>query len=154
MVFGQRWDGSVDEVAPAFRTAELRDADDRGAAWRFLRSARDVDEPPPAFGEALVSDPQTRVRLAYREAAPVGVCAARRVADAWRIGGLTVTPSVRRHGIGRMLLCDLMAHAAEDQMGVIIKVAAAQEQTVQWTRELGYYTYRTWANYFRPPSTN
>lgn len=153
MVFGQRWDGDPEEVPPAFRTAALEDAEDRRDAWRFLCAARADTENAPAFDEALLQDPETRVRLARRNGALVGICAARRVPDAWRIGGLSVTPNFRRYGIGRILICDLMDHAARDGLGVIIKVSAAQEQLVHWTRELGFYTYRTWADYRRAPTT-
>lgn len=149
VVFVQRWDGVPEDVPGAFRTARIADGDDRTLAARVLAEAsRGAWPPPQVDGEALC-DPTLRVRLAWRAGQAVGICAARRTDDVWTVGGLAVRPEARRHGVGRGLLCDLMAAAAAEGLGVTLRVSHADEATLGWTGRLGFWTCRSWIGYRR-----
>ena len=44
-----------------------------------------------------------------------------------------------------------MRRAAEEGRGVVLRVHHADEGQQSWTQGLGFWTYRSWACYRRPP---
>lgn len=149
VIFVQRWDGEASDVPRAFDNAHIADADDRALAARVLEDASADSWPPPLFDSATLSDRTLRVRLAWRDDRPVGICAARRGPGAWTIGGLAVLPDARGAGIGRQLLCELMRRAADDGDGIVLRVSHTDERVLRWTGQLGFWTCRSWISYRR-----
>ncbi len=149
VIFVQRWDGDAADVPRAFDTAHLADADDRALAAQVLDMASADTWPPPLFDRETLSDRTLRVRMAWRDDRPVGICAARHGPGAWTIGGLAVVPAARGFGIGRQLLCELMRRAADDGDGVVLRVSHTDERVLGWTGQLGFWTCRSWVSYRR-----
>lgn len=152
VIFVQRWDGEPGDVPRAFDSAHILDGRDRRRAARLLDEASADSWPPPLFDAETLADPGLRVRIAWREDRPVGVCAARPGAGVWTIGGLAVLPDDRGLGIGRQLLCELMRTAAERDDGVVLRVGHTDERVLGWTGQLGFWTCRSWISYRRGPS--
>lgn len=150
VIFVQRWDGDGDDVPRAFRSAVLAPSTDPAAAGWLLAEACADGWPAPLFGAAELADPATRVELACLDGTPVGICAARQADGAWTVGGLGVLPWARGRGIGRSLLCALMADAAREGLGVVLRASHDDERVVEWTRRLGFWTCRSWVTYRRP----
>lgn len=149
MVLLQRWDGSVEDVPKAFRTAEVRDEDDLDTVVSLLGEAsRDAWPPPPVSTETL--DTRDVVRVAWVGDRPVGALAAVREHDAWAVLGCAVLPEERGRGVGRVLLTDVMTRAATEDMGVTLRVDHTDEHVREITRSLGFWTCRSWAYYARP----
>lgn len=153
VVFHQRWDGTPGDVAGAFRTARAGVEEDPGAAAAVLAEASADSWPPPALSANDLSRPGMLLRTAWLGDRRAGVLAAMRSGDALAVMGLAVLAADRRRGIGRMLLTDLMRAAAEQELGVVLHIDAADESLVEWTRALGFWTYRSWAWYERPKLT-
>ena len=161
VVFHQRWDGEVADVAPAFGTAQLapigegashgpgRPADDVSIdpvqAVALLHAASQGAWPRPALEAADVE----AGLLAMRDGVPVGVLLAHREADAWELDGLAVRAEARRLGVGRALLTEWMRRAAKAGIGVCLRVAQSNEEGLGFTQNLGFWTYRTWAQFRR-----
>lgn len=149
VIFVQRWDGALADVPGAFASAHIADGDDRALAARLLEEASADSWPPPLFDGQTLSEPELRVRIAWRQDRPVGICAARHGPGAWTIGGLAVLPASRGLGIGRQLLCDLMREAAAVDDGVVLRVSHTDERVLGWTGQLGFWTCRSWISYRR-----
>ncbi|MCA9541616.1 MAG: GNAT family N-acetyltransferase [Myxococcales bacterium] len=150
VVFLQRWDGALDDVPQAFRTARLERPADAAAAHALLETASAGTWPPPLFSRERLIDKTTRIRVARLDDHPVGLIAARLIDDAWTVGGLAVLPAVRGRGIGRGLLVDLMRQAAAEGMGVMVRAGHTDERLLNWTRALGFWTCRSFVCYRRP----
>lgn len=150
LVFFQRWDGEPADVPPAFRTARLTDATDAEADAAFMRAASADSWPPPTMDASDFRRPDVRVRVAWVDGERAGVVAAERIGDAWQTGGFAVLPQFRKRGVGRALLAELMADAAREQVGVVLRVHQAAARIQAWTAALGFWTYRSWIYYRRP----
>jgi ribosomal protein S18 acetylase RimI-like enzyme len=148
VVFHQRWDGETRDVPAAFASAQLVEPDDLVGATRLLTQASADAWPRPSIDPAR-SETGFR-RVALRSGAPAGVLMAHRERDAWDIDGLAVLPAQRRAGVGRQLLVELMRVAAAEGAGVTLRIAQTDEETLAWAQKLGFWTYRTWAEFVRP----
>ena len=67
-------------------------------------------------------------------------------------GGFAVLPACRKRGVGRQLLSDLMAEAAREGLGVVLRVSHEAEQIQAWTAALGFWTYRSWCYWVLDPA--
>jgi GNAT superfamily N-acetyltransferase len=150
LVFFQRWDGDPADVPPAFRTDRLEDSADAEADAAFMRAASADSWPPPTMDAADFLRPDVRVRVAWLDGERAGIVAAERMGDAWQTGGFSVLPRYRKRGVGRALLAELMADAAREQVGVVLRVHQAAARIQAWTASLGFWTYRSWIYYRRP----
>lgn len=148
VVFHQRWDGEPRDVPAAFASALLVEPADAQQATSLLADASAQSWPRPTITAERAALGYRR--LALRGDAPAGVLLAHRERDAWEIDGLAVLAAHRRAGVGRQLLVDLMRVAAMEGVGVTLRVAQADEDALAWTQKLGFWTYRTWAEFVRP----
>jgi GNAT superfamily N-acetyltransferase len=151
VLFAQRWDGEVDDVPAAFRSAVLADCELREDSWPILVESMAESWPGPSIDRRTFLDPDTRVRTASVDGQVVGVLAARRKDDAYSLGGMGVLEPWRKRGIGRVLLCEQMSLAAQENLGLVLHVAHDNETFLEWTRNLGFWTFRSWAIFERPP---
>ncbi len=120
---------------------------DAGQATALLNEASAGHWPPPVVTAEQAA--RGRSRLAVRRGETAGVLVAHRERDAWEVDGLAVLPAHRHCGVGRQLLVDLMRQAAIEGVGVTLRVSQAAEETLAWTQKLGFWTYRTWAEFVR-----
>lgn len=152
VIFVQRWDGAADEVPGAFRSAVIEAPVDGAVAARLLAEVGEGRRgfEPPLSGGAGLDDAATRVRIAWVDGEPVGVCAARPVDGACTVGALAVRAWARGRGVGRSLLCELMSAAAAADLGVVLHASHQDERLVEWTRRLGFWTCRSFVTYRRP----
>ncbi|MCB9546721.1 MAG: GNAT family N-acetyltransferase [Myxococcales bacterium] len=151
VVFFQRWDGQPADVPRAFPSCTLHDGEDAGTVLDLLQTAHGDAWPPPVAAAADLRRREVVLRVARVEGRPAGALVAWRDDDVWTIGGLAVLPAQRGRGVGRALCCDLMRRAAEEGRGVVLRVHHADEGQQSWTQGLGFWTYRSWACYRRPP---
>jgi GNAT superfamily N-acetyltransferase len=150
VVFHQRWDGEPADVPPAFRTCVLRDEPDGERACAWLHEFAPGAWPRPSVApEDLATDPGAFARVAWADGQPAGVVLGHRDDDALAIDGLSVSPERRGRGVGRALLCDVMRRAAAEGLGVTLHVSHLDEDTLEWTSSLGFWTFRPWAWYRR-----
>jgi len=148
VVFHQRWDGEPRDVPAAFASACLVEPVDARQATSLLADASAQSWPRPTITAERAGLGYRR--LALRGDAPAGVLLAHRERDAWEIDGLAVLPAQRRAGVGRQLLVDLMRVSAAEGTGVTLRVAQTDDDALAWTQKLGFWTYRTWAEFVRP----
>jgi GNAT superfamily N-acetyltransferase len=153
VLFARRWDGEKDDVPPAFRSAQTETPADRPAAWRILVDAMNDSWPGPSVEKSTFLNGPVRVREARMGEEVVGVLVALEGDDAWSLGGMGVLPAYRKRGVGRVLLCEQMRVCAEAGKGLVLHVAHDNESFLEWTRNLGFWTFRTWAIFERAPST-
>jgi len=151
VVLLQRWDGAPEDVPASFRTADLRDETDRGAALSLLLGEAPADAWPPPLVTPEVVTEEWLVRGAWVDGELVGVLVAVLEQDAWVIGGCVVRPEHRGRGIGRGLVTDIMGRAAAQDLGVTLRVDHRDEHVRKITQTLGFWTFRTWAYYLRDP---
>jgi GNAT superfamily N-acetyltransferase len=148
VVFHQRWDGDVEDVPGAFRTAEIRDEPDIEAAWVLLDEAASDAWPPPAIDAYDLTLSGAFAVTAWRNDERIGVMVGREVGDVLALDGVAVKRVERRSGVGRALLCHAMRRAATDGLGVTLRTDQADDTVLEWTRALGFWTFRAWS-YFR-----
>ena len=79
----------------------------------------------------------------------MGALVARASGDSWWVGGLGTRAAYRQQGVARALLCKVMQEAAKNQKGVVLLVPADNEALLRRTAGLGFWTYRSWARYYR-----
>ena len=147
VVFHQRWDGEMRDVPAAFASARVVAPVEAESAIALLALASQGTWPRPNLTVERAA--QARIRIAYRMGEPAGVLCAHRERDAWEVDGLAVLPAQRRSGVGRQLLAELMGHAAAGGAGVTLRIAQQDEDALAWTQKLGFWTYRTWAEFVR-----
>ncbi|MCA9546491.1 MAG: GNAT family N-acetyltransferase, partial [Myxococcales bacterium] len=152
VVFFQRWDGELEDVPRAFKNARVAVGADAAADWALLQAAAADTWPPPTVTAEDLADPAVRTRVAWVGDTPAGVVVATREADAWVAGGFAVLPACRKRGVGRQLLSDLMAEAAREGLGVVLRVSHEAEQIQAWTAALGFWTYRSWCYWVLDPA--
>lgn len=150
VVFHQRWDGEVEDVPPAFRTASLTADPDPNAVFDVLDRASADSWPPHLVTREELARGQLEAWVARDAGERVAALVASHDDDAWCIGGFAVMPSHRARGVGRALLTDLMRRAAQEGLGVTMRVSHENERVLRWSQTLGFWTYRTWAYYRRP----
>lgn len=149
VVFSKRWDGAVEDVPRAFRTCELGPPRGDDDVIAILEATHEGTWPPPIVRAHDLATVDLYIRVARIDGAPVGALVAAADADVYSVCGLGVLPAHRGRGVGRSMLCELMQRAAEDGVGVALRVDSADEYQQSWTSELGYWTYRSWAYYRR-----
>jgi len=152
MLFAQRWDGELSDVPPAFGSVTLDIDGDVMDAVELLDEAYGQSWSAPAFTPADLQREDVDTWFARREDELCGVLVARRSGDSWWVGGLGTRPNLRGQGIGRALLCKTMTLAAQQSRGVVLLVPADSESVLRWSAGLGFWTYRSWAHYYRPRS--
>jgi GNAT superfamily N-acetyltransferase len=149
IVFHQRWDGETGDVPPAFRAAEIRDEPDAYLAIERLIAFAPGAWPRPSVTPDVLRGPGAFARAAFIGGEPAGVVVGHLVDDVLSVDGISVARGYRGRGVGRGLLCDVMRRAAGDGLGVTLRVSQLDEDTLDWTQGLGFWTYRTWAWYRR-----
>ncbi len=152
VLFARRWDGDEEDVPPAFQTAQLRDAENRKQSWAVLNKAMADSWPGPSIEEAQFLSLDVRVREALADGHLVGVLVATMGDDSWSLGGLGVLKDWRERGVGRALLCEQMRLCAAANKGLVLHVAHDNESFLDWTRKLGFWTFRSWAILERKPA--
>ena len=140
-VYAQRWDGSAEDVPPAFKTAQLEDTQDHVLVEEILANAYGRHWLQPSLD--FIPPAERLTHVAVKDGRAVGALVARCSNRAIVVCGLGVLPTARRGGVGRMLLCHAMNEGATRNLGVAARVAADDEHTIAWTRALGFWTYRT-----------
>lgn len=149
VVFFQRWDGERCDVPGAFRSCTLAPPEGDDDVIDLLERAHRGAWPPPVVRAHDLATVDLYIRVARVDGEPVGALVAAADADVYSVCGFGVLAAHRRRGIGRALLCELMERAAEDGVGVALRVDSADAYQQAWTAELGYWTYRSWAYYRR-----
>jgi ribosomal protein S18 acetylase RimI-like enzyme len=149
LLFLQRWDGEPADVPRAFRTATVQPPEDPVATLALLDAAHADSWPPHmATSEDLTAN-DAWARVALVDGVPMGAVVARVQDDCWAVRAFGVHPQARNRGVGRALLTELMAHAAQMGWGVCLRVHHEAEGILAWTSGLGFWTFRTWAYYRR-----
>ena len=149
VLFAQRWDGAPEDVPPAFSSVQLQATRDYELTQNVLGKAYADSWFMPAIGAEDFDRDDINTWLAYRDGIPVGAAVARRSDDTVWIAGLGSLPTERRLGVGRAMLCQIMSLAAEENCGVVLLTPAEDEQSLRWTRKLGFWSYRSWSQYMR-----
>lgn len=149
VLFAQRWDGSPEDVPAAFTSVELQTTHDYDMVLRILSDAYADSWFMPAISPEDFERPDVDAWVAYRAGKPVGAAVARRSADTFWIAGLGSLPTARQLGVGRAMLCQMMSMAAATNSGVVLLAPAEDEVSLQWTRNLGFWSYRSWAQYVK-----
>ena len=104
----------------------------------------------PAFTPADLQRSDVDTWFARRDSETCGVLVSRRSGDSWWVNGLGTRPHLRGQGIGRALLCNVMRLAAKQSQGVVLLVPSDNDAVIRWSKGLGFWTYRSWAHYYRP----
>ena len=151
MLFAQRWDGVTADVPPAFDTVSIEQSVDASRAMDLLSEVYLDGWAAPGMGPEDLTRPDTGIWFAQRNDVDVGVMVARKSQDTWWLGGLGTRKAYRNEGVGRALITHLMLESARTGLGLGILVSASDFQTLSRTGKLGFWTYRTWAEYAREP---
>ncbi|MSP72659.1 MAG: N-acetyltransferase [Myxococcales bacterium] len=150
LVMHQRWDGGPEDVPRRFASGLIveakTDADFSSARELLLTAA--LEAGPLAMRRGSVMAPAW-VLIASRGGRPVGVSVARRDREGWSIDSLAISSDARGLGIGRQLLCTLMERAAEEGQGVCLCLSPEYPRVLDFTSRLGFWTYRTSADFRR-----
>ena len=152
VLFARRWDGDEEDVPPAFQTAHVEDAVDRNLSWSVLNDAMADSWPGPSIDEEQFLSAGVRVRNASIDGRLVGVLVATESEESWSLGGFGVLKDWRARGVGRSLLCEQMRLCAAGKKGLVLHVAHDNESFLDWTRNLGFWTFRSWAILERTPA--
>ena len=147
VLFAQRWDGELEDVPKAFASVDVDLCLDHSTVVEVLNDAYGSSWFTPAIGPEDLSRSDVDTWVASRNGVPVGAAVVRSNQDAVWIAGLGTVPSHRNSGVARSLLCRLMSYACERQSGVILLSPSDDELVLRWTRGLGFWTYRSWAQY-------
>ena len=143
-VYAQRWDGCLDDVPPAFMSATIEKSQDLPLVNDILSAAYGTHWLQPNLSIATDPNETLSLRIARRDGQAVGALVTMAGEETIVVAGLGTVPHARQKGVGRALLCDLMKEAAHGDLGVAARIPAEDEHTAQWTRGLGFWTYRTW----------
>jgi len=143
LCFQQRWDGSPDEVPPAFQNVTLDLQPDPQQLASLLRRAHGESWPPLGVEMELLLSTGSLRCIAKDQGQALGALLAFPWQEEWQLSGLAVLPEARGQGIGRALLTALMRRAAEEGRGVILQVDQSAEETLRWTQSLGFWTFRS-----------
>jgi ribosomal protein S18 acetylase RimI-like enzyme len=101
----------------------------------------------PAIGPEDLSRSDVDTWIALRDGTPVGAAVVRTNQDAVWIAGLGTSTQHRGSGVARSMLCHLMRYACGRNSGVILLSPSEDDLVLRWTRGLGFWTYRSWAQY-------
>jgi len=155
VLFAQRWDGELDDVPNAFQSCQIELCDDQETVVSVLDDAYGSSWFTPAIGPEDLSRSDVDTWIAKRDGIPVGAAVVRTNQEAVWIAGLGTRMTARNSGVARSLLCHLMRHGCERDAGVILLSPSDDDLVLRWTRGLGFWTYRSWAQYTMnmPPIT-
>lgn len=143
----RRWDGEVEEVAPAFHSATLRASVDAERLTALIRAFDPQAWPPPWVDQEDIQAGRAWARIAARGGEDVGAVIIYPLRDAWEVGALAVRPDQRGSGVGRLLLVEAMRAAATAGCGLALRVSEDQDALDSLTLKLGFWSFRIWAHY-------
>lgn len=147
--FHLRWDGVLEDVPRGFPSARLRPIVGHPELADEMARFMGGEVWPPLYPvlPAAVSGPGGLVIAAELEDRRVGLVAAHRVdtpEPLLQVDAMAVDLPYRARGIGRAMLVALMAAAAEEDRGVVMKISALEDGTLRWAQGLGFWASRSW----------
>jgi ribosomal-protein-alanine N-acetyltransferase len=132
---------------------EIRDAgpDDLAMVVRIERASFGDPWSDSSFRSLLRAE-TSRFRVATRDGALVGYAIASRIGDEAELANLAVDPTVRRAGVGALLLDDLLRSTAEEPAATVyLEVRASNEPAQALYRGRGFEAVGRRKGYYSRP---